>query len=170
MLSIGLWPWYEYIDIPITILDTIHRPEFYLTTTFRRQDSVSVFRWNLLQMGPTGAATRYIFLCAFPMYSSQHTLSNFCSHTRRHALIVKFTSGASMSQEINLRIWRDCLLRWWCTVRWESIDVPSASKSGRKETEVCLLAADFMKEGSPSTWALKRKRNIQLTSWRKGTR
>jgi hypothetical protein len=30
MLSIGLWRWYEYINITITILDIIHRPVFYL--------------------------------------------------------------------------------------------------------------------------------------------
>jgi hypothetical protein len=35
--SAGLWRWY------ITILDIIHRPVFYLKTTFRRLDSVSIF-------------------------------------------------------------------------------------------------------------------------------
>jgi hypothetical protein len=30
MLSIGLWRWYSYINITITILDIIHRPAFYL--------------------------------------------------------------------------------------------------------------------------------------------
>jgi hypothetical protein len=30
MLSIGLWRWYEYINITITILDIMHHPVFYL--------------------------------------------------------------------------------------------------------------------------------------------
>jgi hypothetical protein len=37
------------INITITLLDIIRRHAFFLNSTFRRLDSVSVFRWNLLR-------------------------------------------------------------------------------------------------------------------------
>jgi hypothetical protein len=38
----------DYVIITITILDIIQHPIFYLKTAFCILDSVSVFRWNLL--------------------------------------------------------------------------------------------------------------------------
>jgi hypothetical protein len=45
MLAIGLRRW--CINITITILDIIHVLSFIYNTTFRRLNTISVFRWNL---------------------------------------------------------------------------------------------------------------------------
>jgi hypothetical protein len=43
-----------------SFVDIILRPSFNLNTTCSRLDSVSVFRWNILQLCPTDRVRRYL--------------------------------------------------------------------------------------------------------------
>jgi hypothetical protein len=97
LLSTGLWP--RYINTTITILDVIHRPVFYLNTTSRRLNSVSVFRWNVLSLAQQIELVSVCLqiLCALNFLTCRVCLC--CHH------VLKYQASRDILRALYMHLW-----------------------------------------------------------------